>query len=49
MRQLIVKMMDFCDACCEKENGKISVAFSYCYLERVLLKKRNLQQELVCI
>lgn len=47
MQKLVEKMMDYCESSCEKENGKISVAFSYCYLERVLLKKRSLHQELV--
>lgn len=41
------QILDFCEANCEKENGKISVAFNYSYLEKVALRKRFKEQELV--
>lgn len=47
MQNLLTNMMDYCEMNCEKENGKISVAFGYCFLDRVCLKKRSVEQELV--
>lgn len=48
MQTLLTNMMNYCEMNCEKENGKISVAFSYCTLEPVLLRKKTAEQELVC-
>lgn len=41
------KMLDYCDAHCENENGKIAVAFSSCYLEKVVLRRKSPEQALV--
>ena len=41
------RMMDYCDRHSEDENGKISVAFSNCFLEKVTLKRREPDQLLV--
>lgn len=47
IQNLLKNMLDYCERYCEKENGKISVAFNYCYLEKVLIKKKRIDQELV--
>lgn len=39
-------ILDYCETNCEKENGKISVAFSYSYLEKVIIRKKFKDQEL---
>ena len=40
------RMLDYCELNCDKENAKISVAFNYCFLEKVVLKRRSANQEL---
>lgn len=39
-------MLEFFETSCEKENGKVSVAFNYTYLEKVQLRKKFAEQEL---
>ncbi|CAF0808641.1 unnamed protein product [Brachionus calyciflorus] len=39
-------MLDYFELNCEKENGKVSVAFNYTYLEKVQLRKKFPTQEL---
>ncbi len=40
-------ILDYCDKYCDQENGKVSVAFSSCYLEKVVLRRRCPDQILV--
>ncbi len=47
MLECCTKMLDYCDIHCENENGKIAVAFSSCYLEKVVLRRRTPEQVLV--
>ncbi len=42
-------MVDYCDSNCDNENGKMSVAFNCCYLEKVIIKQRFAEQQLVNI
>ncbi|RNA31543.1 Beta-mannosidase [Brachionus plicatilis] len=46
IRQNLCDMLDYFDANCEKENGKVSVAFNYTHLEKVQLRKSRPDQEL---
>lgn len=46
IRQTLCDMLEYFDTNCEKENGKVSVAFNYTYLEKVQLVKRLPDQEL---
>jgi hypothetical protein len=46
MNSCVVQMIDYCERNCNKENSKISVAFNYCSLEKVVLKKRAPNQEI---
>lgn len=39
-------MLDYFDENCDKENGKVSIAFSYCYLEKVYVRKKTETQTL---
>jgi len=46
MQECCEKMLDYCDRSCEKENGKIAVAYSCCYLEKVYLRRKTPDQVL---
>lgn len=46
IRQSLCEMLEYFDVNCEKENGKVSVAFNYTYLEKIKLQKRTIDQEL---
>jgi hypothetical protein len=46
MRESCARMLHFCDTNSEKENGKISVAYSCCFLEKVVIRRRLVGQVL---
>jgi hypothetical protein len=46
MKSCVVQMIDYCEFNCNKDNSKISVAFNYCSLEKVVLKRRTPNQEI---
>ena len=47
MQNYFKDMLDYCDKYCDQENGKFSIVFSNCFLEKVLLRKRSIDQTLV--
>lgn len=46
MLECCKKMLIYCDKNCEKENGKIAVAYSCCYLEKVFIRRKDPEQVL---
>ncbi len=41
--------LDYLDKNCDKENGKIALAYNYCYLETVVVRKKSPDQILVLL
>ena len=39
-------MIHYCDSSCDEENGRIAVAYNFCYLEKVTIRKRDAEQSL---
>ncbi len=46
MLECCAQMLDYCDRSCEKENGKVAVAYSCCYLAKVYLRRTSGEQVL---
>lgn len=46
MLDCCAKLLEYCDLNCEKENGKIAVAYSCCYLEKIILRRTSPDQPL---
>ena len=42
-------MLDTCDTIGDDEYDKNSIIFNYCYIEKVIIKKKSLDQVLVSI